>query len=326
MRLTKEKLFAILQSPVMWKSNDILANCPKCNAREFYISLNDNHPFNCVRKKRCGFQGNIYTLLNHLGISNNQDFKEPVLLFKEINTYLLIENDSQTNIDLDEVKLPIGFKRVFNDEYLQTRGFLKDDYNDYYCGITKLDRKLINYIIFVIYQDFKPVATIGRYKGSKKDVDEKKLPRYKNSDSNFSKILGGYDTIVKGVTETVILCEGLFDSKNITDLLDLKNNQSIKCCYTFKGNVSSEQLYRLQLKEVKKILLLYDSDIIEKTKTNAINLSKYFEVLVGFIDFKNASGEFKDPAELNKSEIVHVLKNMYSPLDFNLKKVQILDL
>lgn len=326
MKLSKDQLFSILKNPVMWKSNDILASCPKCQKKEFYISLNDNHPFNCVRKKRCGFQGNIYTLLDELGIRSDYNFKESISTSSELINILDDKRDQELCLDLIEIKMPFGFKRIFYDNYLNQRGFLQIDYNEYHCGITNLDRKLINYIIFGIYQDFKLVAYIGRYKGSKEECDNKKLPRYKNSESDFSKILGGYDDLEKDVTEEVILVEGFFDYKNITSLLNLKENKFVKCCYTFKCHISPEQLYRLQLKGIKKILMLYDPDVIREIKETAINLSKYFEVKVGLIEFKNEDGNLKDPGDLNEEELIHVLENTYSSFEFNLKKVQIFNL
>lgn len=326
MKLSKDKLFSILKNPAMWKSNDVIANCPKCNHREFYISLNDNHPFNCVRKKKCGWQGNIYTLLDELGIKDEYNIKPSIVWSPTLNNELKNNERIEVDINLEEISLPTGFRRVYTDSYLIKRGFKESDYNDYFIGITNLDSKLINYIIFVVYNDFKPVATIGRFKGTKEECDILKKPRYKNSESDFAKILGGYDDLELGVTETVILCEGLFDAKNVSDLLDLKNNSSMKCCYTFKCHVSEEQLYKLQLKGIKNILLLYDSDVLQKVKEAAVNLSKYFNVSVGLIEYANQNGQIKDPGDLNKEELQTILNNTYSPLDFYTKKVQILEL
>lgn len=326
MKLSKDKLFSILKNPIMWKSNDVLANCPECDKREFYISLNENHPFNCVRKKKCGFQGNIYTLLNKLGIKEESNFKPDVKWSSNVQNTLLDGVEDTINIDLQEIALPLGFRRIYNDSYLNKRGFIKDDYDIYQVGITNLDRSLINYIIFVIYNDFKPVATIGRFKGTKEECELLKKPRYKNSESDFEKILGGYDELEKDVTETVILVEGLFDAKNIIDLLDLKNNSSTKCCYTFKCHVSDAQLYKLQLKGIKKILLMYDSDVLDKIKETAMQLSKHFEVQIAHIECKNENGEIKDPGDLNIKELQCVLHTTFTPLEFYTKKVQILDL
>jgi hypothetical protein len=326
MKLSKDKLFSILKNPVLWKKNDVLANCPWCDHREFYISLNDNHPFNCVRKKKCGETGSLNKLLDKLGIRDEYNIKETISWSPTLNNELKNNERIEVDINLNEISLPIGFRRIYTDSYLNKRGFKESDYNDYFIGITNLDKKLINYIIFVVYNDFKQVATIGRFKGTKEECDILKKPRYKNSESDFAKILGGYDDLELGVTETVILCEGLFDSKNVSDLLDLKNNKSTKCCYSFKCHISDEQLYKLQLKGIKNVLLLYDSDVLQKVKETAVNLSKHFNVSVGLIECKNEQGQIKDPGELNKEELQAILNNTYSPLDFYTKKVQILEL
>src|ERR1017187_1599228 len=112
MKLSKDKLFAILKNPKLWKKNDVIANCPWCNEREFYISLNENHPFNCVRKKKCGIQGNIYTLLSHLGIKTDNTIKEDVKWVSTLSNVLEIGQENEIDINLDEVKLPIGFRRT----------------------------------------------------------------------------------------------------------------------------------------------------------------------------------------------------------------------
>ena len=321
MKLTKDKLFSILQNPSMWKNHDVLANCPWCGHREFYISLSDNHPFNCVRKKKCGETGSIYKLLNHLGIRDEYNIKESISWAPTLSNALKIDEKIDVDVNLEEIKLPLGFRRIYQDSYLQKRGFKENDYNDYHIGISNLDRKLINYIIFIIYNDFKPVAYVGRFKGTKEKCDLLKKPRYKNSESDFTKILGGYDELEKDVTETVILCEGLFDAKNVTDLFDLKNNNSTKCCYTFKCHISQEQLYRLQLKGIKNIVLFYDNDVIQQIKEQAMYLSNYFNVKIAFV-----ANSTNDPGELNINELNEIFKNLYLPFDFYTQRVQILNL
>lgn len=332
MKLAADQLISLLSNVGRWKNTDLIADCPWCGHHEFYISLNDNHPFNCVRKKKCGETGNIYKLLDKLGRYDLKNIKPDIKWVSRVKETLLDAPNEHVSIDLSEIRLPTGFKRIYADEYLKNRGFKEADFNDYVIGYALLDRKLLNYVIFVIYQDFKPVATIARYKGSKKEIEEqerktgRKILRYKNSESDFSKILGGYDELENNVTKTAILCEGLFDKKHTDDLLDLKSSNEMKCLYTFKCDISDEQLYRLQLKGVENIILLYDPDVISKIKDVAFRLSQYFNVKIGLIEATNENGELKDPAELNYEELINILNNLYLPLDFSLKKVQILKL
>lgn len=332
MKLDKNTLFGLLQNPVMWKSRDILANCPWCGHREFYVSINDNHPFNCVRKKKCGESGSIYKLLDKLGKRDLYNLKESIKWTNSVpETLELIKND-EIDIDLKEIKQPIGFRRIYASDYLKNRGFSDEDFNNYVIGETKLDGKLINYIIFAIYNDSKFVATIGRYKGSKEEIDllekklNRKIPRYRNSDGDFDKIVGNYDDIETGITKTVILVEGLFDSKNVSDLLNLKNNKEVKCCFTFKCHISDEQIYKLQLKGIENIILIYDPDVIDKIRDEGVNLNRFFNVKIGLIEAKNENGSLKDPGDLKYEELVSVMDNLYNPLSFYTAKVQILDL
>jgi len=333
MKLTKAQLFSILDSPVMWKKTDILANCPWCGKREFYVSLDENHLFNCVRKKNCGETGNIYKLLKKLGRFDLTNFKDNVS-----NTQVLSElhQDAfkeEININLQECKLPLGFKRIYNDEYLASRGFKNNDFNDNIVGYSRVDSKLQNYVIFVIIQDYKQVAWMGRYKATKKEIKElelkskRKIIRYKNSfGTDFSKILGGHDNLIENVTKTVILVEGLFDKKNIDDKLGLKNNDELKCCFTFKCHVSKEQIYRLNQKGVDNVILLYDSDVLDKVKEQAIELTTNFHTRVGFIEFLNDDNEIKDPGELTYEEVISVMNNLQDPFKFYTSKLKLLEI
>lgn len=328
MKLSKEKLFSILKNAKMYKDNNINASCAWCGQNEFYISLNDNHPWQCWRKSKCeADRGNIYKLLEKLNIYDLYNVKEDIKWQSNVSETLQIDLKQEINVDiLNEVRLPVGFKRIYSDNYLQSRGFKVNDFNNHTIGITKLDQALINYVIFIIHQDNQPVAYVGRFKGTKKECDSLKKPRYKNSDSDFVKILGNYDLLVKGITKTVILCEGLFDSKNINELLHIANDITIKSCFTFKGHISEEQIYRLQLKEIENIILLYDSDILNSIKEQAFNLVKHFNVKICLIEVKNYDGSIKDAAELNYAEFIDVMKKIYLPLEFYMKKVQLLNL
>lgn len=333
MKLTPQQLFNLLENASFYKSTDIKANCPWCGQKEFYISLNENHLFNCVRKKKCGETGNIYKLLQKLKRYDlYSTLKEDIKWSQDVSNSLEIIQNDQIDIELTEIKFPIGFRRIYFDKYLESRNFTNVDFNKYLIGETKLVKKLINYIIIIIFQDFKPVAYISRFKGSKKEIEKieassnKKVIRYSNSESDFAKIIGNYDDIVKGVTKTIILVEGFFDAKNIIDLLDLENDEELKCCFTFKCAVSDEQIIRLQNKEVENIILLYDPDVIDKIKEQALHLSKFFNVKIGLIEATNNEGELKDPGELVIDELVEVFENLYLPLDFYLKKVSIIEL
>lgn len=331
MKLSKDQIFSLLKNPKLWKTENVNANCPWCNHREFYVSLKDNHLWQCFRKKHCGEQGNIFKLLEKLGRFDLYNIKEDIKWHSMLHNSLEKEN-IELDLDIPEKKLPIGFKRVFNDEYLLTRGFNQDDFNHYLIGTTKLDVKFLNYVIFVIFQDHKIVGHIGRYKGTKSEIEAiekrtgKTLLRYRNSDSDFSKILLGYDGLVKDETKTVIIVEGLFDKKNIDDKLNLKVNKELKCCATFKCAVSDEQILRLQNKGIENLIILYDPDVINSIRDQAMNLTSYFNVKIGYIESVNERNEQKDPAELTYEEVITTLNKLYLPLDFYTKKVQVINL
>ena len=335
MKLTKAQLFSILDNSKDYDTNNIQASCPWCQHkdREFYVSLKDNHLFQCLRKKNCGETGNIYKLLKKLNRFDLANFKENVSNVSVLQELHQNSFSEEIDINLSECKLPIGFKRIYNDEYLASRGFKNNDFNDYVIGYSRVDSKLQNYVVFVIVQDYKQVAWMGRFKASKKEIkalelkSKRKIVRYKNSfGTDFSKILGGHDELIENVTKTVILVEGLFDKKNIDDKLGLKNNDELKCCFTFKCHVSKEQIFRLKQKGVENCILLYDSDVLDKVKEQAIELITNFHTRVGFIEFLNDEGEIKDPGELNYDEVVHVINNLQDPFKFYTSKLKLLDI
>lgn len=326
MKLSKDKLFDLLDEASIYKNGNIKAICPWCGKKEFYVSLSENHPFQCWRKKHCGESGNIFKLLEKLNRLEFFSYKDDVVFSNRVPETLQIEEDDEVEIDIPEIKKPLGFKRIYDDEYLSKRGFAGNDFSDYIVGITKLDPKLIGYIIFLLFQEGKNIGYVARYKGSKEECDLKNKPRYRNSDSDFEKILGGYDDLVEGKTETVFLVEGLFDKKRIDDLLDLKSVDDLKCVFTFKCFLSNTQIRLLQKKGVKNLIMLYDPDVINKIRVQAIDLVKFFNVKIGLIDFYNEDGNLKDPAELSLEELSTLLKKLYLPLDFFRSKVQVLNL
>ena len=103
--------------------------------------------------------------------------------------------------------------------------------------------------------------------------------------------------------------------------LNLKNNKELKCCATFKCAISEEQVARLKNKDIENIILLYDPDVINSIREQAMNLANNFNVKIAYIE-----DETKDPGDLNYEEVISTLNRLYLPLDFFTKKVQVLNL
>ena len=222
--------------------------------------------------------------------------------------------------------MPLGWKRLYQDDYLDGRGFI--EYKRYKVGRTSIDPRVSkNYIVIAVEEKGELKGYIGRHYKSKKELDalneirkQKELPmvpRYRNSTStDFAKLIFGFDEIEEE-TDTIICVEGIFDKWNIDKLLDLHNQKQIKCNATFKCDISPEQRYKWQQKGIKNLILLYDPDVIDKIKKNAIELQEYFNVQIGF----SRSG--KDPGEMLIDDVIEVWQNLESPSQFRLNKVSI---
>src|SRR5690606_13820809 len=106
--------------------------------------------------------------------------------------------------------------------------------------------------------------------------------RYKNSTTDFSKCLFGYDEINEK-TSTVILVEGIF-SKTKTDInLGLDYLDEMKCCATFGAGISDYQIELLKRKGISNIVLWFEADVLDKVKRVGSQLGLYFNVKVGYL-------------------------------------------
>lgn len=300
--------------------------CPFCGRDKFGISFDSIYKgkkvssYNCFSGK-CGEKGSLYKLLKHVGrldlinIDRTFDTKKPIKsnLVKEIEKI-----DCTTLIR----KPPLGWKRIYQDEYLESRGFTIEQFKQYPVGLTKLEPALRDYRVFLIKNDGEIKGYIGRTNKSKEWIEEynnqheKKYFKYRNSSNTpFEKLLFGYDEIIQGETQTLILVEGITDKFNIDRLLQLSEDNMMKCICTFGKKISSVQIEKIKNKRVSNIVLLYDNDAIKESKRYAMELTIHFKVKVGFIYID------KDPGELNLNELAEVLSKVVDPLNFSISKI-----
>lgn len=308
MRLSIEQLKGLVKGGHLdSRKENVRGICPKCNEDEFGISIKDNHRFGCYRQKKCGFKGNIFTLLQFLGKLN--EFLRDEDSFYDRKPGALVNKLGNQELDLDAntITLPIGFKRVFQDEYLDSRGF--ESYDRFVVGRTKLDLDLLKYIIFVIREQGEVKGWVGRHEWTKREIDEynktaeRKILRYKNSETDFSKLVEGFEDITENTT-TLILVEGLFDKESVDRKMELPFQEDIKCCCTFKCQLSPQQLEKIKTrgKNITTIILFYDPDVLKKTLNLASELElKFPDVLV--VDNETD----KDPGDMNTTELFEQL-------------------
>lgn len=106
-------------------------------------------------------------------------------------------------------------------------------------------------------------------------------PGFSNStDNDFVKLLYNYDAVIEDETDTVVLVEGVFDAIALTRKLDLYDNHRIVPVATFGKKISQTQIYKLQSKGVKTVVVGYDNDARESIIKTATTLSEYFDVFI----------------------------------------------
>jgi DNA primase len=244
----------------------------------------------------------------------------------EVSSFYSLNNDEEIDDELVIVNMPEGWKRCFQDKYLKCRGFVYDDYDYFPVGTTRgLNFKYDNYVLFPIIDSGDIVGYIGRHKWTKDAIDEYndearrkgryEIRRYNNSTENdYVKLLYNYDAVIEDETDTVILCEGIFDVIALTRKLNLYDNHRIVPVATFGKKISQAQIFKLQSKGVSTIVVGYDSDATEAINRVAAELSEYFDVLIAKID-----SDGKDWDEMDFWDIYDTFStNLQTPTEFKL--------
>lgn len=248
----------------------------------------------------------------------------------QVNNFVTLE-ENEIDDELAIVSMPDGWKQCYRNPYLKSRGFTFDDYDYFPVGTTRgLNFKYDNYVLFPIIDSGDIVGYIGRHIWPKDKIDEynKKaarnqkfqIRRYNNSiENDFVKLLYNYDAVIEDETDTVILVEGVFDCVALTRKLDLYDNHRIAVCATFGKKISDTQIYKLQSKGVRTVVLGYDGDACLAINKAAAALNDYFDVYIAYID--NPEADFDS---MDFWEIYDVFtKNMMTPREFKLNIVQL---
>lgn len=310
-RISDEDLRSILHIEKETRSNQYIATCPFCNkAQHFYINKTTQQ-WDC---KKCGETGGIYKLLRFLDKTYllGAPTVKKVPEIKSIREMEELESNAG-NVEiqpLPDIKMPVGYK-VYDwvNPYLQQRKITLEDIKHWEFGQTKLVSRYLGYVLIPIKEDGKVKGFIGRY-GSK-NVPEDKL-RYSNSlGTDFSCLLFGYDDIIRGKTDTVIITEGLFDAIAVTKKLNLFADESIRAVCTFGKKISQVQIQKLLAKQVRKVVLLYDYDALKEIRHYATLLDEYFITKVAV-----ALGK-KDIDECTLDEVIEVFENVKDVRSFN---------
>lgn len=291
------------------RSGQYICTCPFCGKEQHFYINKKTQMFDC---KKCGEFGNIYKLLRFLDKTYllNGATIENTDTIVSVRSMLASELESSevSVTELPEVKMPVGWRVLRNSNpYLLNRGITPELCERYKFGSTKMLRKYDNYVLIPIYDGGKIRGYIGRY-GSKK-VPDGKL-RYNNSiGTKFAQLLFGYDDITEN-TATVILVEGIFDKIAVDKVLRLWESEEVKCVCTFGKKISAEQIEKLKVKGVSRVILLYDFDAIKDIKRYGIELENHFVTSITYTTKK-------DIDECTAEEALAVFANLKRPREFN---------
>lgn len=315
---------------------NLICRCPYCNKDgKFGIYIGSatsrkkplmSHCFSCGRSNQ-----DINYLLADLGradlfITNTID------ITAELNPYLLFPLDVQEEIDdeLSIVTLPEYYKRSFSLDYLKGRGFQLDDYEYFPVGTTLGENKRYRgYVIFPVIDDGREVGYVARHQWSKRKIDaynrtakrngEYQIRRFNNSmENDFVKLLYNYDAVIDGMTQRVIIVEGIFDVVALNRKLELYDNYHTAVVATFGKKISNVQIYKLQHKGVREVIIGFDGDAVEVIKKIASLLSSYFKVLIADI-----TAPEKDWEDLTIDQVQEIFQyQLKTPIDYTLTKIQ----
>lgn len=302
----------------------LIGKCPYCGKDDhFYIRYrNDDKKtgwfWDC---KKCKEEGNIFKLFSYLGVLQQYIKKPDVKLDKLTSLIVESTNVEEEKIDLhnEEKRLPIGFRRVFEDDYLSSRHFLAKDFYKLNIGKTILDSKLKHYIIFSIDEDGVSKGTVSRCLLSKEEMEAKGLKRYENSEkTSFGSLIYGYDEITED-TETVIVVEGIFDKVRLDNLLETDLDDSLKVVSTFGNKISKAQMKKInRFGNIDLLYLFYDLDAIKQMKKYSEDLKSEFKK-VRIICLSDG----KDASDSNDESIFSAIENSYSLTEFLYDKINI---
>lgn len=338
-RETKEYLIKELEFELHAKldggrKNLIVPTCPYCGKQggKFGIfvgaetekkKLFMSHCFSCGHTTK-----DINQLLDDIG---RPDLKvEETASFNplEVPEFFGVEED-EIDDELEEVEMPEGYKRCYKNRYLKSRGFEFEDYDYFPVGTTRgLNFKFDDYVIFPIIDNGKAVGYVSRHIWSKADIDEYnnrakrngkyQIRRYNNSlENDFIKLLYNYDTVIEDETDTVIIVEGIFDVISLTRKLDLYENNRVSVVATFGKKISDTQIYKLQSKGVRTVVIGYDSDAMEAINKAANQLNEYFDVYIAKID-----SDGKDWDEMPYQDIYQTFSyNLCTPVEYKLQTI-----
>ena len=311
-----------------WKHSKMI-DCPYCGGKgdKFGILFLDNGGvFKCFR---CDKKGSIFNLLyklKRLDLILERD-NDNFTYQDKLESFLQLQNITKIDTEIKIVKPPLGFKHITTDSYLKSRGWEENDFVKFDVGISLLESRFNDKLIFLLREEGDVVGYLARSKRTKQwhkeNLRKSKLGleplilRYDNCrDTEFERIVGGIDDVIAGETKTVIIVEGIMDKQNTDKVLGLDFGQEVKCVFTFGCHISDFQMYKLLNKGVENVILMFDNETIKQTKDSSLKLSGFFNTFISELSTS------KDPGEMNLEEFTSSIEKLKNPIEFFANRIE----
>lgn len=227
----------------------------------------------------------------------------------------IVSNLKDFDYSMPDIKMPVGYRPIKNDPYLDSRNFTKFQYSLFGVGISMVELSMREYLIFTLMDDERIVGWLGRTRHSFKwHEDNNKLfkkgqadllLRYTNAPGvDFSKYVLGCDELSEG-TRMVLVVEGITDKASTDRKLGLYTSRHTRCVCTFGKNITEYQIKRILDKapNLERFVFLYDLDGIKEVRKCGSTVLRHFRNVEGCV----LSG--KDPDEMSQIELIEAVDN-----------------
>lgn len=321
-KITDNQLKDLLNNVRQSAGNHYQADCPICGKKDHFYIQRTSQLWDC---KKCKSKGSLFSLLKKLNkldlLGDNGFIDYSKKLENQIQKFSDNKKISDSDLILPEIELPIGYKQVYYDPYLESRDFDEIDYEDFEVGRTKLVSLLKTYIIIPIREEGKLYGYLARSTKSKNEIKklnlsyeqqgiDKKYLRWRNSlGVDFSKLLYGIDEIEEG--DTVVVVESFFVKRKLDKILNPKISK-IKSVVTFGKSISDIQIYKILRKKINRIVLLYDPDAIQEIKEISFTLDLYLNNRV----FIGVLYQQEDVDTMTDEDVLAVFEKLKTPYQY----------
>ena len=301
--VVRQLLATLRRARLRSDGRNVAALCPRCGGDEFGVSTRPPYPFQCFRKRRCGYSG--------------RDGRKLVGAVKYPPAFVWLSRKEEAEVGVGSwYREPVrDYTRVYEHPYLSGRGFVWDGYHRHEVGVS---RRFPCRVLFPITRNGRLVGTYLRSTMQRRSMfsdfmslEEPTKPIRKHLVLGRHKrsLLYCYDLLSSGC-ETVVVVEGVLSCIAVWRNLGLGVGGSVGCVATLGSNVFEEQTDLLKEKGIRKVVLWLESDSVKMGRR--LDLTK--QRLATVFGVENVLRSYitdRDPADWTSTETEY----MYSTAD-----------